>query len=94
MKWESAKIETAPVRVILKAFKMISEQTSGNKLTSVQKIAWVKIGSIGRELLYHVPRHQYNYCTSTETANKFHRTKIESVKLARDNLTVQLNLPS
>ena len=28
VKWISAKIETTPVHIILKAFKMISEQTS------------------------------------------------------------------
>ena len=57
VEWMSAKIEATPTHAILKAFKRISKDTSDNKLKSVRKPAWVKIGNMRCKFLYCIPRN-------------------------------------
>ena len=88
VKWISVNIKTTPVSVVLKSFKIIGEHTSDNRLTSVQKPVWVKIGHLGREALNDIPCHHYNHCPNTVGTHHFSTTKMESIKLTGESLAM------
>ena len=82
VKYVSTDIPDITIETVLSDLKTVSEQLSDNKIKSVRKAAWIKIGELGRNALLHVDVNNIDHIPDTSTA-RFDATKLTSAAAAR-----------